>query len=117
VIAELKCLPTECEKACTSDNAANMLAAIPALTKEVSIGLGCADHLLNLVVQKSFMLDDEILDAVESFKSLSSRTHKSFQYKNRIRRECQKITNDQSSDGPVQYCKIIAPVETSIGSN
>ena len=50
--------------------------------------------------------------AVDTARGLSSKTHKSFQHKNRIRRECVKISKDQSSDVVIQYCKIIAPVET-----
>ena len=60
VIGELKSIPEGCVRTCTSDNASNMLAAIPALTNEIETGLGCADHLLNLIVNKAFSKDEEI---------------------------------------------------------
>ena len=112
VIGELKSIPEECQRACTSDNASNMLAAIPALTNEINVGMGCIDHLLNLVVNKSLGEDDEIKEAVDSFRNLSAKTHKSSLFYQRIRRECEKLNKNESIESHVQFCKIIAPVET-----
>ena len=76
--------------------AANMLAAIPALTNEIQIGLGCVDHLFNLVVNKALSEDPEIRQALDSFKALTSKTHKSSLCYQRIRRECEKMNKDES---------------------
>ena len=48
-----------------TDNAANMLKAVPDLTKKIDIGLGCFDHLLNLAVRAANAEVDEIHEAIE----------------------------------------------------
>ena len=96
VIGEMKVIPDDCLRLCTSDNAANMLAAIPALTNEIQIGLGCVDHLFNLVVNKALSEDPDIRQALDSFKALTSKTHKSSLCYQRIRRECEKLNKDES---------------------
>jgi hypothetical protein len=98
VIAELK-ISEDCNRVCTSDNASNMLAAIPALTQEVNTGLGCVDHLLHLVVNKALSINADIAAAVDSFKNLASKTHKSDLHNQRMRKECQKVSKDESREG------------------
>ena len=99
-------------KFCTSDNAANMLSAIPAKTKSFQYGFGCFDHKLQLVVNKALDSNDEIVASIDAFKKLVARTHKSSLDQERIRRECEKITQDASNNVSVKYVKIITPVET-----
>ncbi len=48
-----------------TDNAANMLKAVPDLTKKIDIGLGCFDHLLNLAVRAANAEIEEIQEAIE----------------------------------------------------
>ena len=52
---------------CVTDNAANMLAAVPRHTKKIDIGLGCFDHLLNLVMKSSNKekADEQIAKAIK----------------------------------------------------
>jgi hypothetical protein len=111
VVQKLK-LNNETARYCTSDNAANMLAAVGKLTNEITGGLGCIDHLLNLIVNASIKAIPEVRDAIESFKKLASRTHKSSLDQQRIRRECDRVSKDDSNPVPVTFCKIITPVET-----
>ena len=113
-ITEIPGLPSNIHKVCTSDNAANMLCAIPKLTEEVDEGLGCIDHLLNIVVTECLAIPD-LKPGVDACKRLSSKTHKSNPAQERIKLECDKMTSvsqDDSSCKPVKFVKIIAPVET-----
>jgi hypothetical protein len=48
-----------------TDNAANMLKAVPDLTKKIDIGLGCFDHLLNLAVIGANCEVNEIAEAIQ----------------------------------------------------
>jgi hypothetical protein len=48
-----------------TDNAANMLAAVPKHTKKIDVGLACFDHLLNLVVKAANLANDHIQDAIK----------------------------------------------------
>jgi len=111
IITDLK-IDEKTNRVCTSDNAANMVAAIPKLTEQIDQGVGCADHLLHLIVLSSIKAVPEIFEALDSFKKLASRTHKSSLDQQRIRKECQKVSNDDSNPFPVTYCKIITPVDT-----
>ena len=77
-----------------------MLAAIPALTQEINVGLGCIDHILNLVVNKALTINPDIAEAVDSFRNLCAKTHKSDLHNQRMRRECQKLSKDESRDSP-----------------
>ena len=99
-ITEISGLPSNVHKTCTSDNAANMLAAIPK-TDEIQEGLGCMDHLLNLVVTECLAIP-EVKDAVDAFKRLSSRTHKSGIDQQRIRKECLRINSLSKDDSSVE---------------
>ncbi len=108
VIKEIPGLPPAIHKVCTSDNAANMLCAIPKLTEEIDEGLGCIDHLLNIVVNECLA---SVSEGVEACKKLSSKTHKSHAAQERIKLECDTINGDPSCE-PIKFVKIIAPVET-----
>ena len=46
-------------------NAANMLYAVPRMTKKIDKGLGCFDHLLNLVIKDTNKADPTIADAIK----------------------------------------------------
>ncbi len=94
-ITEIPGLPTQVHKVCTSDNAANMLCAIPKLTQEVDEGLGCIDHLLNIVVKEAIEVP-ELSRAVLSFTNLSNRTHRSNLDYQRIKKECDRVSKDDS---------------------
>ncbi len=48
-----------------TDNAANMLAAVPKHTKKVDMGLPCFDHLLNLVVKAANINDEDVQEAIK----------------------------------------------------
>ncbi len=96
-ITEIPGLPTAVTKVCTSDNAANMLAAIPALTDKIDEGLGCIDHLLNIVVTECLAIP-ELGEAVLAFKKLSARTHKSCLDQQRIKKECNRLKRDESGE-------------------
>lgn len=85
-------------KVCTSDNAANMLAAIPNLTDQIDAGLGCIDHQLNLIVNKTIDENTTVSSAVAAFKKLSARVHRSSLDQQRIKKECGKNKNDPEAD-------------------
>ena len=57
---------------CVTDNAANMLAAVPRHTKKIDIGLGCFDHLLNLVMKATSKekADEQIAKAIKVIYSV-----------------------------------------------
>jgi hypothetical protein len=97
---------------CVTDNAANMLAAVPKHTKKVDVGLGCMDHLINLVVEATNKAVPEIDAAIKECKDLSSRTHFAPVDQQRIRRECHLLQNDSANPLSVKFRKIITPVKT-----
>lgn len=100
VITEIPGLPSNVHKTCTSDNAANMLCAIPNQTEEIDEGLGCIDHLLNIVVNDCLGIP-ELKGGIDAFKRLSARTHKSSIDQQRIKKECVKMSKaDDSSVEP-----------------
>ncbi len=92
-IIEIPGFPSNLHKVCTSDNAANMLAAIPKKTEQIHEGLGCIDHLLNLVVTEA---NKEIGEALKIFSDLSSRTHRTPLDQQRIKLECTRINKDKT---------------------
>jgi hypothetical protein len=101
---------------CVSDNAANMLAAIPKHTKRIDHGLGCIDHLINLIVKATNKAVPEVATCFKECKDLASRTHYSWVDQQRIKRECQLLKNDLTNPQFVKYRKIITPVKTSWNS-
>ena len=50
---------------CVTDNAANMLSAVPRQTKKIDKGLGCFDHLLNLAMKDTNKADETIAGAIK----------------------------------------------------
>jgi hypothetical protein len=90
-ISTIPGLPSKIHKVCTSDNASNMLAAIPKKTEQIHEGLGCIDHLLNLVVTEA---NKEIADSLKIFTDLSSRTRRAPLDQQRIKLECSRINKD-----------------------
>jgi hypothetical protein len=98
VIGGIKALKDDTYKVCTSDNAANMLAAIPNMTDQINAGLGCIDHQLNLIVNKTIDENTSVSSAVAAFKTLSARVHRSSLDQQRIKKECAKTKNDPESD-------------------
>ena len=53
VISEMKGIKSDTYRVCTSDNAPNMLAAIPNKTEQINAGLGCIDHLFLTTTMKT----------------------------------------------------------------
>jgi len=94
-----------------TDNAANMLAAVPKHTKKIDVGLACFDHLLNLVVKAANLANDHIQDAIKDCKSFSARVHHSSPDHQRIRRECHLLKND-SNPVDCEFRKVITDVDT-----
>ena len=104
-------LPEGMFTAMTTDNASNMLNAVNKESKTIHLGLGCIDHLLQLVINRALDKVDAIKSAVNKFKKLSAATHKSSLNIQRIKRACGDL--ERSADGPkVSFAKIISPVET-----
>ncbi len=97
---------------CVSDNAANMLAAIPKHTKKIDQGLGCVDHLINLIVKATNKSVPEVNTCFKECKDLASRTHFSPVDQQRIRQECQLLKNDSENPLLVKFRKIITPIKT-----
>ena len=97
VIASLE-LPEDMFNSMTTDNAANMLNAVNKESKLIVQGLGCIDHLLQLVINKSMDQVPAIKDAVKRFKKLATNTHKSSLALQRIKKAC--VDLDRSDDGP-----------------
>jgi hypothetical protein len=48
-----------------TDNTANMLKAVPELSKKIDIGLESIDHLLNLAVRAANAEVEQIADAIQ----------------------------------------------------
>ena len=105
-------LPQYMYKICTTDNAAAMLKATTD-SKVIHYGLGCFDHTLQLVINKSLKSDDipEVLVAINEFKVLSACTHKSPLSQDRIRLECLNM-NKIAHGERVNFKKIITHTET-----
>ncbi len=103
-------LPEEVFKAVTADNATNMKAATRKESDLLDLGLGCFDHTLQLVVNKSMDKTTGLQAAVTAFTKLSSNTHKSTLYQQRIKKECGDL--NKSNPNSVKYVQIITPVET-----
>ena len=101
---------------CVSDNAANMLAAIPKHTKKIDVGLGCIDHLLNLIVKATNKIP-EVEDALKECKDLSGRVHHTPLDQQRIKRECFHLHNDSTVEVDCKYRKIITAVDTRWNSS
>jgi len=97
---------------CVSDNAANMLSAIPKHTKKIDQGFGCIDHLINLIVKATNKSVPEVNTCFMECTDLASRTHYCPVDQQRIRRECQLLKNDPENPLSVKYRKIITPVKT-----
>ena len=91
-------LPEDMFNSMTTDNAANMLNAVNKESKLIVQGLGCIDHLLQLVINKSMDQVPAIKDAVKRFKKLATNTHKSSLALQRIKKAC--VDLDRSDDGP-----------------
>ena len=98
----------EISKALTTDNASNMKVAGKE-SAHIEKHIGCVDHSLNLVVNAGLKSVKEIQSAVENFKKLVTSSHKSSLYCETIKRFCGNL-ND--SGVPVNYTKMIQPVET-----
>ena len=94
-----------------TDNAANMLAAVPKHTKKIDVGLACFDHLLNLVIKAANLANEDIQDAIKDCKSFSAREHHSSPDHQRIRRECHLLKND-SNPIECEFRKVITDVDT-----
>ncbi len=65
IVGAISGLKGSTTRVCVTDNAENMLKAVPDLTKKIDIGLGCFDHLLNLVVKSANLADENILGAIK----------------------------------------------------
>ena len=102
-------LPEDCFKAMTTDNAANMRVACRE-SNTISEGLTCFAHTLNLVVNGAIKKVTKIQEGIDKFKRLAGACHKSTLYCERIKRECEDL--NKSGTTPVNYTKIIQPVET-----
>lgn len=113
VIADLSQLSHSAatRRVCTTDNAQNMLSAMKKCTS-ITSSLGCIDHTLQIIVNSSLEAIPEIVEALDAFRKLVARTHKSSLDQQRISRACVKITKDDTNDLQLHYRKIIAPVAT-----
>ena len=84
--------------AITTDNASNMLNATQKKAKNIDMGLGCLDHILQLIVNRSIDKVPELKAAIGKFKRLATSTHKSSLAIQRIKKECADL--DKSAEGP-----------------
>ena len=75
-------------------------------------GLGCADHLLNLIVKDALKANADVYEAYKVCKDLSQKSHMSALTQQRIARECEIISLDSSNEEDPVYRKIIRSVET-----
>ena len=82
----------------TTDNAVNMLNAVNKESRTIQQGLGCIDHLLQLVINKSIEKVEPLKLAINKFKKLATNTHKSSLALQRIKKACGDL--DKSADGP-----------------
>jgi hypothetical protein len=111
VVSSILALKASTLRHCVTDNASAMLAAVPKLTKKIDIGLGCIDHLLNLIVKATNKSIPEIDTAIKECRDLSGRVHHAPLDQQRIKRECWNLRNDSNSI-ECKFRKIISPVDT-----
>ena len=112
IINEME-LPDDMFKAITTDNAANMLAATTRNSDVLQKGLGCVDHLLQIVINSSIKKVLAINDAVIKFKILAMATHRSTLASQRIEKACSDInTLARTAKEQCPYVMIHNPVDT-----
>ncbi|XP_065663331.1 uncharacterized protein LOC136085792 [Hydra vulgaris] len=99
---------SECEKVVVHDAAANMRASFPN-SSQLSHSLICADHAINLVLQKAVEGCEPIQKAITKATRLSSKTHRSTLANELIKKACKDVG--------VAPIKVIAPVSTRWNSN
>ncbi len=107
--ADLSFLSTSTQRVAVHDSAANIKAAIPKMT-EITDSLICADHLINLVLQKanekkisrstetqgasksntSDQDDNDIYKAIKQAQDLSAKVHRSSNCQTDIKKKCQQ---------------------------
>ena len=112
IIQDLKLEEKVC-KVITTDNAKSMLNATQRVSDFVDLGLGCVDHLLQLIINNALKKVPEMQLAVKRFKKLAKATHKSALNITRIRKACSDLNRSESD--PKKHCtfvKIHNPVDT-----
>ena len=107
--ADLPFLKTSTQRIAVHDSAANIKAAIPK-TAEITDSLLCADHLINLVLQKanekkiskptesqsatqtniSDQDDNDVYKAIKQAQDLSAKVHRSSNCQTDIKKKCQE---------------------------
>ena len=97
----------------TTDNAKSMLNATQKVSDRVGTGLGCIDHILQLIINNAVKKVPEIQTAVKRFKKLAKATHKSYHNVERIRKGCTDLNRSElDTTKHCTFIKIHNPVET-----
>ncbi|XP_065664735.1 uncharacterized protein LOC136086367 [Hydra vulgaris] len=107
-IESLPNVKSECEKVVVHDAAANMRASFPN-SSQLSYSLLCADHAINLVLQKAVEGCKPVQKAITKATLLSNKTHRSTLANELIKKACKDVG--------VAPIKVIAPVSTRWNSN
>ena len=89
-IESLPNVKSECEKVVVHDAAANMRASFPN-SSQLSHSLLCADHAINLVLQKAVEGCEPIQKAITKATLLSSKTHRSTLANELIKKACKDV--------------------------
>ena len=97
----------------TTDNAKSMLNATQKVSDHVELGLGCIDHILQLIINNSIKKVPVIEIAVKRFKKLAKATHNSALNIARIRKACSDLNRSETDkDKHCTFVKIHNPVDT-----
>ena len=106
-------LQPEVYKVITTDNAKTMLNATQKVSASVELGLGCMDHLLQLIINNAIKKVPEMQSSVKIFKKLARATHHSSLHIQKLKKACSDL--NRSEPDPNKHCtfvKIHNPVDT-----
>ena len=100
-------------KMITTDNAKSMLNATQKVSDHVELGIGCIDHILQLIINNAIKKVPEITLAVKRFKKMAKATHNSQLNIARIRKACSDLNRSETDNSKhCTFVKIHNPVDT-----
>ena len=112
IIKELN-LGDEVYKVITTDNAKSMLNATQKVSECVGLGLGCMDHLLQLIINNSIKKVPKMQTCVKRFKKLARATHTSSLNIQKIKKACKDLNSSETDQSKhCTFVKIHNPVDT-----
>ena len=112
IIQELN-LGEDVYKVITTDNAKSMLNATQKVSECVGLGLGCMDHVLQLIINNSIKKVPKMEASVKRFKKLARATHHSSLHIQKLKKACKDLnTSEPDQSKHCTFVKIHNPVDT-----